>query len=110
MRWCQSFTTSNFNEAGAKSAGKPAVLQESEQNRQRTSMRPAQKAPENESSWFDAIGTSKHFNEAGAKSAGKLGRECRSGPDSETSMRPAQKAPENGKVIWTGKCKFTGLQ
>ena len=61
----------NFNEAGAKSAGKrldPARTGSGFD----TSMRPAQKAPENASSSALLSAESTHFNEAGAKSAGKL--------------------------------------
>ena len=60
----------DFNEAGAKSAGKLRFLTENVR-RVYTSMRPAQKAPENvESERLPVI---------------RVG----------TSMRPAQKAPEN---------------
>ena len=60
-----------FNEAGAKSAGKPPGWRSGSTARDRASMRPAQKAPENRSA--DPL----------------LHR------GQQASMRPAQKAPEN---------------
>ena len=109
-----------FNEAGAKSAGKRPVGGAEKAAPSRASMRPAQKAPENDLV-LDGQGLllpasmrpaqkapenrrgrgrcrdwSCSFNEAGAKSAGKRGCSCRCPESCSTaSMRPAQKAPEN---------------
>ena len=63
--------STGFNEAGAKSAGKhlqPPGLRPED----RASMRPAQKAPENFEVFMSRLKWSGCFNEAGAKSAGKL--------------------------------------
>ena len=61
----------DFNEAGAKSAGKPRRIRGGRFEGRRTSMRPAQKAPENVD-WLESnYQTDGNFNEAGAKSAGK---------------------------------------
>ena len=63
--------TASFNEAGAKSAGKPPIPIDHLPALGRASMRPAQKAPEN-SAAVRLIGVAfVRFNEAGAKSAGK---------------------------------------
>ena len=83
-----------FNEAGAKSAGKPDARQR-QNHRFRTSMRPAQKAPENNvitiirrispaTSMRPAQKAPENSAEGDRQSAGE-----------STSMRPAQKAPEN---------------
>ena len=85
-----------FNEAGAKSAGKPDHLCEEGSQSLPASMRPAQKAPENDSDMPGVYGESQGFNEAGAKSAGKQARGGKEDQqDRSASMRPAQKAPEN---------------
>ena len=111
----------HFNEAGAKSAGKRRRIRAHTDRAGRTSMRPAQKAPENAVDELSGAGAAlvtsmrpaqkapenhpdrrrrqtdvRNFNEAGAKSAGKpLPWRISRGWRSDTSMRPAQKAPEN---------------
>ena len=78
VRQAWRFCITDFNEAGAKSAGKQA---HSDPSTRSASPR-------------------EDFNEAGAKSAGKLARYSRSlhgRPDLAASMRPAQKAPENSR-------------
>ena len=63
----------SFNEAGAKSAGKPVVLLKRAEQLIQASMRPAQKSagkrPIRRRRYHESRGG---FNEAGAKSAGKL--------------------------------------
>ena len=73
-RGCRRFPSENihFNEAGAKSAGKLATGKRIGPMPNITSMRPAQKAPENESKMPNILTHRENFNEAGAKSAGKL--------------------------------------
>ena len=60
-----------FNEAGAKSAGKPLEFNSFCGGPCIASMRPAQKAPENRNGRASRSSPTSCFNEAGAKSAGK---------------------------------------
>ena len=76
-----------FNEAGAKSAGKLLYVCGLSTAARAASMRPAQKAPENAQG--DAVGSH------GVRAA---------------SMRPAQKAPENSERRSTWKCAVGRLQ
>ena len=64
----------SFNEAGAKSAGKLRCQVLNTLSHNAASMRPAQKAPENNPGSWPGIGPRSCFNEAGAKSAGKQPR------------------------------------
>ena len=64
----------SFNEAGAKSAGKPVLVAIVGVQSGLASMRPAQKAPENEAAGEPGRRSRHGFNEAGAKSAGKPAR------------------------------------
>ena len=75
-----------FNEAGAKSAGKRGSSHQRRMTGLVASMRPAQKAPENETMADHCI---KMF---------------------QASMRPAQKAPENVSRTWTTLVDGSGLQ
>ena len=68
-----STSTRDFNEAGAKSAGKRRGRLRRARPLLPTSMRPAQKAPENRRIRTAMPVVLSHFNEAGAKSAGKRG-------------------------------------
>ena len=77
-------TGESFNEAGAKSAGKPLTVALAGTALEAASMRPAQKAPENAHRLGLPSPRLRGFNEAGAKSAGKL--QCKSSKHSSVGM------------------------
>ena len=103
--------TSYFNEAGAKSAGKPKcahAVRSMDWNFNEAGAKSAGKRRRHAAGRGQDV---QDFNEAGAKSAGKRrGDADAPRPEEGTSMRPAQKAPENLIELLEARSASVALQ